>query len=187
MDLLKTYFRYLKNPAIALQGLLEKRSLAGACVGYLAAALGWVIFFNTGDGLSVSSFVLKTTIVFVAELTTGYFIASLSGLFLDLFRLKVTPSALFILVGSAGFIKGLLICGALISAAFPAAKLAYFSPLWLLLVLGLQLAYLTRGLSRVSGLSAWRALGAWLSGFIPVGCAFGCLFVFFIWGILLSV
>lgn len=185
MELVKIYFQYIKDPSVALKNLLEKRSFLWACAGYFFATLGWVLFFNIGDHVFVPLFLLKIVIVFLAELTAGYFIASLCGLYLDFCRVKVSPAELFVLVGSAGFIKGLLVSFALISAAVPWADLGFFAPLALLFVFGLQLAYLTRSLSRVYGLGIGRALGAWVFGFVPVLSVCILSLIFFVWGIAL--
>jgi len=175
----------MKDPREAVKTLVKRRSFKAACAGYFAATLGWVIFFNAGDGLSVPALVFKLAAVFAAELTAGYFIAALCGLFLDFRRVQTSPAELFCLVGSAGFIKGLLIAGAVVSAAVPAARLYWFAPFWLVLTFALQLGYLTRALMRAYDLKAFPALGAWLFGFVPV-CAAGILgIVFFFWGITL--
>lgn len=185
MNLLKTYFLYVKDPQKALQTLLERRSFKYACAGYFAATLGWVLFFNIGDGISVAALLFKLAAVFVAELTAGYFIASLCGLYLDFAHIKASPAQLFCLVGSAGFIKGLLIAFALISAAVPTAKLYWFAPLALAFTFALQLGYLTRALMRACNISLAKALGGWLFGFVPVCSALLLSGVFFIWAITL--
>ena len=187
MQLVKAYFNYFTHPGDTLRQFLRERSLGKACVGYLMATLGWVLFFNIADGLSVPLFLLKIILVFVAELTAGYFLASLCGLFLDFFRVKAAPAELFVLVGSAGFIKGLLIAFALISAALPEYGLAWLAPFALLLVLCLQLGYLSRGVHRVYGISTGRALTAWLMAFVPLGVALGLVGIFFVWGMILLV
>lgn len=181
MNLLKTYFLYIKDPNEALHRILQERSLKQACAGYFAATLGWILFFNIGDGLSVPVLVFKLAAVFAAELTAGYFIASLCGLFLDFSRVKVSPAELFCLVGSAGFIKGLLIAFALVSAAVPSAKLGWFAPAALAFVFALQLGYLARALKRACSIGTGKALGAWLFGFIPVCAAFLLAGIFFVW------
>ena len=169
----------MDDPSGAITQLAAERSLSRACMGYFAATLGWVLFFNIGDLL------LKLFVVFIAELTAGYFIASLCGLFLDFKHIKSSPAELFVLIGSAGFIKGLLVAFALISAAWPGAGLGLLAPFALLLVLGLQLGYLTRSLMRLCGVSAAQALTAWLFGFVPALVAVVLLGVFFVWGVAL--
>lgn len=183
MHLIRSYFDYMKTPEEALHQLLEERSVSQALVGYLAAALSWVLFFNIGDGVFFPVLLLKIVVMFVAEITFGYFLASFCGLFLDFLKVETSPVKLFVLVGSAGFIKGLLIAFALISAAFPFFHLGWFAPLALLVVLGLQLGYLTRGVKRTYEISYGQALGAWLFAFIPVGTALVLLGVFLLWGI----
>ena len=173
----------MQAPEDALQHLLEDRSLGQACVGYLAAALGWVLFFNIGDGVFFPVLLLKLAIVFVAEITVGYFLASFCGLFLDFLEVETSPVKLFVLIGSAGFIKGLFIAFALISAAFPQAYLGMLAPLAMLLVFGLQLGYLTRGVHRAYNISYGKALGAWIMAFVPLAVAMMLLGVFVIWGI----
>lgn len=185
MNLLKTYFLYIKDPRQALQSLLENRSFAQACAGYFAATLGWVLFFNIGGGMSVSALLFKLMVVFAAELTAGYFIASLCGLYLDFARIKTSPAELFCLIGSAGFIKGLLVAFALISAALPAAKLCWLAPLALAFTFALQLGYLTRALMRTQNIGAGKALAGWLFGFVPVCAALVLGGIFFIWAITL--
>ena len=185
MSLLKMYFDYMNAPEKALGTLLEERSFSVACVGYFAATLSWVLFFNIGSGATAAALLVKMLVVFVAELTAGYFLASFCGLYLDFSKVESSPAKLFVLIGSAGFIKSLLIAFALISAAFPAARLVWLSPVALLLVFGLQLGYLTRSIKRVYNISYPRALGAWLFAFVPVIVAFGLLFVFIFWGLLL--
>ena len=88
MHLLKSYFEYANQPEQALRTLLEERSVSQACVGYLMAALGWVLFFNIGDGVALPVLLLKVAVVFVAELAVGCFLASFCGLFLDFFRVE---------------------------------------------------------------------------------------------------
>ena len=183
MHLFKSYFNYMQAPEEALQHLLEERSFTQACAGYLAAALGWVLFFNIGDGVFFPVLLFKIGLVFVAEITFGYFLASFCGLFLDFLKVDTSPVKLFVLIGSAGFIKGLLIAFALISAAFPFLHLGLLAPLALLIVLGLQLGYLTRGVHRAYQVSYGQALGAWLMAFVPVGIALILLGIFLVWGI----
>lgn len=183
MHLFKSYFNYMSAPEEALQRLLQERSVAQACVGYLAAALGWVLFFNIGDGVFLPVLLLKIAIVFIAEITVGCFLASFCGLFLDFLKVETSPVRLFVLIGSAGFIKGLLVALALISAAFPSARLGLLAPLALLGVFGLQLGYLTRGVKRTYDISYGKALGAWLVSFVPLLAALGLLAVFVGWGI----
>ena len=163
--------------------LLEERSVSQALVGYFASALGWVLFFNIGDGVFFPLLLIKIFLVFVAELTFGYFLASFCGLFLDFLKVETSPVKLFVLIGSAGFIKGLLISFALISATFPFLHLGLLAPLALLIVVGLQLGYLTRGVKRTYNVSYGQALGAWLFAFVPLGVALVLLGIFLVWGI----
>ncbi len=183
MNLLKAYFRYMETPAQALQALLEERSFGQACAGYLAAALGWVLFFNIGAGLSVPALLLKLALVFAAEMTAGYLVAAVCGLFLDFSRVAASPAQLFCLIGSSGFIKGLLAALALISAAWPTAHLGILAPVAVMLVWALQLGYLTRGLKRVFGLTTGKALGAWLFALVPLAAVAVLTAVFAVWGI----
>ena len=185
--LLTTYFMYTQDSAAAVRRLLDRRSFRQACLGYFVATLGWVLFFNIGDGLSLPVLLIKLILVFAAELTAGYFIAALCGLFLDLRRVKVSSAQLFVPVGSAGFMKALLIAFALISAACPQAHSGWLAPIALLGVFFLQLIYLVRGLQYAWQVDAAEAIGGWLFGFIPV-CAFVTLLgVFFIWFLVLLV
>ena len=80
MRLLKVYFNYMQDPASALKTLLQEGTFKQACAGYLAATLGWVLFFNVGAGLSVWALVTKLFLVFVAELTVGYLLGAVCGL-----------------------------------------------------------------------------------------------------------
>ena len=173
----------MNDPERAVQKLLQERSFGVACAGYFAAALGWVLFFNIGDGLSVFALLFKLAVIFVAEITAGYFIASLCGLFLDFSNVQTSPAKLFVLIGSAGFIKGLLIAFALISAAVPMAHLGWLAPLALLMVFALQLGYLTRAIKRAYHISYSRAFGAWVFTIVPTGVAVMLMGVFLIWGI----
>ncbi len=183
--LLETYFLYVKDPAAGIRRLLTRRSFRQACLGYLVAALSWVLFFNIGDHLSVAGMLFKWFLVFCAEVTAGYFIAALCGLFLDLRRVKVSAAQLFVLIGSAGFIKAILIAFALISAALPQAHLGYAAPLALLFVFALELGYLVVGLKHAWEVGTAEALGGWLFGFIPVIALFSLVGIFFIWFIIL--
>ena len=185
MHILKAYYQYMSNPGAALETLFKERSFQAALWGYATATLSWVLFFNIGSGLSVPAFLFKLFILFIAELTAGYILASFCGLFLDFSSVKTSPAELFILIGSAGFIKTLLIAFALIETATPILQLHYLAPLVLLGVLGLQLGYLTRGLMRAYQMPASKALTAWLVAFVPGMVALGLLGIFFIWGIVL--
>lgn len=183
--LLQTYFTYMKDPVAGMQRLMTRRSFRQACLGYFVAALSWVLFFNLTDQLSVTVLVFKLMLVFLAELTAGYFIAALCGLFLDLRRVKVSSAQLFVLIGSAGFIKAMLIAFALISATFPQACLGCLAPLALLFVFTVQLVYLVLGLKRTWNVNTAEAIGGWLFGCIPVIALLGLLGIFFIWAIVL--
>ncbi len=175
----------MQNPVEGMHMLMVRRSFRQACLGYLTAALSWVLFFNIADDLSVAVLCLKLILVFVAELTAGYFIAALCGLFLDLRRVKVSPAQLFVMIGSAGFIKAMLIAFALISAMVPQAHLGWLAPLALAGVFTLQLIYLVQGLKRTWNVNAAEALCAWLFGCIPVSVLFILLGVFFVWFLVL--
>lgn len=183
--LLQTYFTYMKDPAAGIQRLLARRSFRQACLGYFVAALSWVLFFNVGDQLGIATLFFKLFVMFLAELTAGYFIAALCGLFLDLRRVKVSAAQLFVLIGSAGFFKILLVAFVLISATFPALHLKFLAPFALLFVFILQLVYLVKGLKHAWNVGAGEALGGWLFGFIPVIALFGLAGVFFIWFLVL--
>lgn len=173
----------MQAPETALQRLLEERSVGQALVGYFAAAFGWVLFFNIGDGIFFPVLLLKMAVVFVAEVTVGYFLASFCGLFLDFLKVETSPVKLFVLVGSAGFIKGLFIAFALISATVPQARLGLLAPFAVLIVFGLQLGYLTRGVHRAYDVSYSKALVAWLMAFLPLAVALALMMVFLVWGI----
>ena len=185
MNLFKAYYHYISNPAQALSQLFRQRAMQVALWGYFAAALSWVLFFNIADGLSAPAFLFKLMILFVAELTIGFISASFCSLFLDLSKIKNSPAELFMLVGTSEFIKGLFIAFALISAAFPFAKLGYLCPLALLLVLCLQIGFLTRNVMRVYQAKVGKALTAWLFAAVPFGVVFALAGIFFIWGIVL--
>lgn len=185
MNLIKSYFQYVQDPVSALKNLLSQRSLPQACAGYFAAALGWVLFFNIGDGLSVAGLVSKLLILFVTEVTVGYLWAAVCGLFLDFSKAKVSSAELFCLVGSSGFIKGLLIVFALWSAMWPMATLFWLAPIALLLVFGLQLGYLTRGLIRVYDVPVATAITAWLLSLLPFLILLSLGVIFIIWGTML--
>ncbi len=185
MKLLKAYFHYLNDPEKTVRSFVQERSFALACAGYAVETLSWVLFFNIGAGLSVPVLLLKLVIVFAAEVTAGYFMASLSGLFLDFSRVKSSPAELFVLIGTAGFIKALLIAFAIISAAVPAAQLGLLAPFALLGVLLLQLGFLTRALVRAYEVPVGKALGAWLFGVVPVAVAMALFGVFFVWMLVL--
>ena len=187
MHLLKSYFQYVNEPEQALRTLLEEKSVAQACAGYLVAALGWVLFFNISSGVTLPVLLLKVAIVFVAETIAGSFLASFCGLFLDFFRVDTSPVKLFVLIGSAGFIKGLLVAFALISAAVPAVHLGWFWPLAVVGVFGLQLGYLIRGLKRAYNVSYGKAFLVWVLSCVPVLAALMLLGVFFVWGLSLLV
>ena len=179
--LLTTYFLYTQDSSAGVHRLLERRSFRQACTGYFVAALSWMLFFNIGDQLSLFTLLFKVLTVFLAEITAGYFIAALCGLFLDLRRVKVSSAQLFVLVGSAGFIKSIFVACALISAALPQAQLGWLAPFVILFVWGLQLVYLVRGLKYVWNVSTGEAVGGWLFGLVPVCAAFSLAGIFFIW------
>ena len=183
--LLSIYFAYAQDPVKGMQMLMTRRSFRQACLGYFVATLSWVLFFNIADQLSIAALLCKILLVFTAELTAGFFIAALCGLFLDLRRVKVSAAQLFVLIGTSGFIKALLIAFSLISAAMPQAHLGYFFPLALLFVFVLQLIYLVQGLSRTWNVGTMEAVGGWLFAFVPVIVLLGLLGLFFIWFLVL--
>ncbi|MBO4675800.1 MAG: hypothetical protein J5601_06945 [Elusimicrobiaceae bacterium] len=185
MRLLQSYFNYMENPDGNWYRLLPNRSFGAACVGYLVAAIGWVVFFNLGDGLSVFSLFTKLFLVFLAEITLGYFIASLTGMLLSFQKVEVPSSDLFALLGSSGFIKIILLIGALVSSCFPQANLGHFAFFLLLVVFGLQFFYLSNTLKQWGNISFGQAFLYWMLGIFPVFVLFGLLSIFALWGIIL--
>ena len=69
MNLMKDYFSYVEDPVPALKNFLAARSFGQACLGYFAAALAWVLFFNIGSGISCLALLVKLLILFAAEIT----------------------------------------------------------------------------------------------------------------------
>jgi len=185
MKLLTSYFKYLQNPSSRWTDFFDSSCVTQACLGYFIAAVGWVIFFNLGDDLSLFALIFKLFFVFLAEVTAGYFIASLVGIYLS-FKEKAAPaSALFVLIGTAGFIKGLLIAWALLCAMFSGLHLSDCSALVLLGVFVLQIIYLVRGIKQIVPLTTASAMAAWLAGIIPGVLVAFLAGVFFIWGVAL--
>lgn len=184
MRLLTSYFNYMKNPSGRWEDMFDHSSVGQALFGYLTATLGWVILFNIGDGLSLFSLLAKLSIVFLAEVTVGYFMASLTGMFLSWNEKTVSSFHLFVLIGTAGFIKGLLIAWALICALLN-THLGGYTSLVLFLVFLLQFFYLVRGLKQLTSLSTIGAVGAWFAGIVPVGILLFLLGIFGIWGLAL--
>ena len=187
MHLLKGYFKYINDPNETLPRLLEQRSFAQACCGYWLAAIGWVVFFNAGDGISIASLLLKILFVFLAEVTAGYFIAALTALFLDFKKVPLSSAELFVLVGLSGWMKGFLIMGAIFSLMFPQAELGLCAPLFVLVVFLAQLIFLTRSVARVGETSIGVAFLAWVLGVLPIGVLFALVGGFMLWGIILLV
>ena len=185
MNLFKAYYCYLNDPISALRLLLKERAFKEALWGYFIAALSWVLFFNIGDAISAPAFLFKLCILTLAELTAGYLLASICSLFLDFSNVKNSPAELFILLGTAGFIKSLLIAFALISATLPYAQLGFLAPIALLLVWGLQLGYLTRATVRTYQTNTGKALTAWLFAIVPATLVIFLAGIFLIWAIML--
>lgn len=185
MNLFKAYFHYASSPVQTLKTVLAQRSFKQGCAGYFVAALAWVIFFNINDGIFFPLFVLKVLLVFLAEITVGYMMASLMGLFLDFSRTEASPAEMFVLIGASGFIKSLLIACVLISATFPWLNLGVFAPLLLLFVYLWQGIFIMRSMVKVYGISYGRSFCALLFAFLPAFVFIGLLFVFALWGLLL--
>lgn len=175
----------MKNPTGRWMDLFDPSSIAQACGGYLVAALGWVIFFNVGDGLPVYSVLGKLFFVFLAEVTIGYFVAALAGMYLNFQKKGINSSHIFVLLGTAGFIKSLLIAWALLCAMFPQTHLGAYAVLVLLLIALLQAIYLVKGLKQMGPISTADALAAWIAGVLPWGILLFLVGVFGIWGIVL--
>ena len=187
MRLLNSYFNYMKEPNGYWFSLFDRGSFLQSCVGYLVAAISWVIFFNIGDAIGIAALLAKIFFRFLAQVTLGYFVASLAGMFLSFQKAPVSSADLFSLIGASGFIKSLLIVAALISAAFPEARLGLAAPLVLLAVWALQVCFLTREIKRLGNISAGRALSALLLGVLPGFMLFFLCIVFFVWSIALLV
>lgn len=181
MNLLKAYFHYMEDPAPALRAFVAEKAFSRACGGFAAAALSWVLFFNIGDGISAAALLAKWLILFVAEVTAGYFLAALCALYLDFSRVKSSPAETFCLLGAAGWINGLLIAMALISAAWPELRLGVLAPVGMLLMWGLKLGYLSRGLVRLYQVTPSKAVGAWLCTLVPLAAVAVLAGVFAFW------
>ena len=183
MRLLKSYFSYMENPQPGWFSYFRRGSFLQSCAGYLAAAVSLVIFFNIGEGLSVMGLFARLLFLFVAEVTAGYFIASLTGLYLHFRKKPIVCSDLFSMISLAGFLKTLLVPWALIAAVFPNLGLSDIGFFWLGAVVLLQICYLTRELKRLGNLSVDRAFLAWMMGIWPVFLLLGIVFIFGVWGL----
>lgn len=182
-QLLNAYFAYMESPREGLEKLFRRRAYGVGLSGYLMAALASVCVFNMGEGIGVFSFLYKTLVLFIAEVLIGALMAACAALFLDWSGRDASPARLFVLIGTAGFIKGLLIAGAIVFLAVPV--LHYLMPLLVLLVLVLQLGYLTRNVARLYQVSAARACVAVLFCAAPALVAALLAMLFLVWGIFL--
>lgn len=179
MNLLRAYFAYAKDPAHALRELTVNRRFGAAMAGYVTAALSYLVFFNVGAQLGAWAFAAKFLVLLLLELTTGYFIASLSGLFLDFGKHKGAGGDLFILVGLSGFIKSMLVAFALTAGAWP--WLQPVGALVILLAWACQFAFIVRGLRRVYDISLGKAVGALLFAAVPLAAVGALALASFIW------
>ena len=182
-QLLNAYFAYMESPREGLEKLFRRRAYGVGFSGYLMAAVAAVCVFNMGEGLGIFSFLCKTMVLFAAEVLAGALRAAGAALFLDLPGRAASPAQLFILIGTAGFIKGLLIAAAVVFLAVPV--LHYLMPLLVLLVLALQLGYLTRNVARLYRVSGPRACVAVLFCAAPALAAAALAGMFLVWGIIL--
>ena len=142
------YFKYAKDPAAAVRGLVEERRFSGALVGYAAAALCWVVFF------------------WLLEVTFGYLWAALSGLFLNFFSDSNGSSSLFVVLGLSGLVQGILLVFALFAAALPwlkpLAALAFvISIMW-------RFSFVVLNTARVSKVGLAKAFCVLCFAFVPV-------------------
>lgn len=183
MNLLSAYFKYMRDPACAVRDAFSVRRTGWGVAGYACAALCMVLYFNVGDGISPAALFTKFMILFAAELVIGYFAASLSGLYLDFSGVKASPSQLFALIGTAGFIKGVLAAFAIIKTAVPA--LAFLGGLVWLAVLLCQLFYLINNLKRLYDISGGKAFIALLFAVVPPVAAGLVLGACFVWMLVL--
>ena len=121
-SLWNAYFRYAKDPAATVRGLVEERCFRSALLGYAAAAMCWVVFFWIGDGLSAWGLLWRFAFFWLLEVTIGYLWAALSGLFLNFFSDSNGSSSLFVVLGLSGFAQGILLVFALLAATLPWLK-----------------------------------------------------------------
>lgn len=171
----------MKDPREGLELLFSSRAYGVGLLGYLTAALAAVCVFNAGAGLGVFAFLFKTLVWWAAELTIGLVMAACAALFLDFTGKKASPAQLFILIGTAGFIKGLIIAFSVIALAQPA--LSFLVVLGVLATLCLQLGYLLRNIMRVWKVNAWQACGAVFFCAVPALAGAMLSLVFFVWGL----
>lgn len=182
MNLLNAYFQYMRAADASAREIFSQRHAAWGVLGYGCAALCMALFFNVGDGLSPLALFAKFAVLFAMELVIGYFAASLSGLFLDFSGVKSSPAQLFTLIGTAGFIKSVLLVFALIKTAAP--FLGFLGlPVWGF-VLASQLVYLVKNLKRLYGVSVGRALAALAFAVLPLLAAGAVLGALFVWALI---
>lgn len=168
-SLLNAYFTYDKDPAAAVRGLAENRRFGAAFAGYAAAALCWVVFFWTGDGLSAWGLLWRFCFFWLLEVTLGYLWSALSGLFLNFFSGGNGPSALFVVMGLSGFVQGLLLCFALLAAACPWLK--PLAALAFALTLVLRFVFVLLNSARAARVGVGKSLAALCFALVPVAAA----------------
>lgn len=184
MGLLNAYLSYMKEPLSGIREAFSSRHTGWGIFGYACAALCMVLYFNIGGGISPLALFAKFTVLFAAELLVGYVMASLAGLYLDFSSIKASPVQLFTLIGTAGFIKGLLVAFALMRAAVPV--LSFLGLFVWLGVLICQLCYVLVNLKRLYEISYGRALTAVLAAFLVPAFGFLVLGAFFVWSLILT-
>ncbi len=172
--LLNAYFSYTKDPSLTVQSLTENRHFGAAFAGYGIAALCWVVFFWTGDSLSAWGLLWRFCFFWLLEITLGYLWASLSGLFLNFFSGGNGPSALFVVLGVSGPVLGLLLCFAVLAAAYP--WLAPLAPLVFMVVMLARFLFVLFNTARAVQVGIGKALGALCFAMVPMAAA--CLLCF---------
>lgn len=182
MNLLSAYFSYAKDPKQTVRDIAARRSFGAAMLGYLTAALSYLVFLNVTAGLGAWSFIAQAGVLLLLELTAGYFIASLSGLFLDFSNHKGSGTELFIIIGLSGFIKSLLVVFALIAAVVP--WISSVGIIVVLLVWVCQFVFIVRNLKRLYDISTGRAVGVLLFAAVPVAALALLLGALSVWAVL---
>ncbi len=167
--LIKAYFSYRKDPEQVVRELVSQRRFAAAMWGYAVAALCWVCFFWLGDGLSAWGFVWRFVFFFLLEISLCYLWAALSGLFLSFFSHEDGSAALFIAFGLSGFVQGLLLCYALISAAMP--ELTSLAALVFFIVMMVRFTFVVMTTARGVQVGMSKALGALCFVLVPAVAA----------------
>jgi len=171
-----TLFNLVLKPGPTIDRIMQERNLKLALLGYSVGAFSIILARGLTKGISIGGFIAAFILILFLSICISFFFSATAHLFLELTTARGRAAGLFVLIGLSEFTKTLIVAYTLIALNFP--TLLHLKPLFIFLILVLQLFFVLFMMQHAYGLSKKMTFLALIISFVPsIICFFGTIFI----------